>query len=79
MGLDRIDALARCLKHAVNIAVGAGTNDVVACWRLKGERRERRHLRIGVDKGDVGVGQMSGWQRALHEWMYAGGGGARLD
>lgn len=30
MGLDRIDALARCLKHAVDIAVGAGTDDVVA-------------------------------------------------
>ena len=30
MGLDRIDALARCLKHAVNIVVGARTNDVVA-------------------------------------------------
>jgi tRNA pseudouridine-54 N-methylase len=30
MGLDRIDVLARCLKHAVNIAVGAGTDDVVA-------------------------------------------------
>jgi hypothetical protein len=30
MGLDRINALARCLKHAINIAVGARTNDVAA-------------------------------------------------
>lgn len=31
MGLYKIDALARCYEDAVNIAVGARTNDVVAC------------------------------------------------
>lgn len=30
MGLYKTDALARCLKDAVDMAVGARTNDVVA-------------------------------------------------
>jgi len=40
MGLYKTDALARSLKDAVDMAVGARTNDVVAWWLLKGKKRK---------------------------------------